>query len=170
VPLELDARPIRPEDQAACQTIDCGPEPYQQVLTDFLREKYWRGRPDDEHTIVAWATESEELVGFATWKIRTDVKLEGQAEERTVIDIPFFGLDRKFHGEVDHDGHKLAARLLATVEAVARRDERAGSETPMHLVVERDNERALRFWRGRGFQEVGQLTFPGVSYVRMLRP
>jgi ribosomal protein S18 acetylase RimI-like enzyme len=170
VPLELTARPIRPEDQEACQGFDCGPEPYQQVLTDFLREKYWRGRPADENTIVAWAVETEELVGFGTWKIRTDVRLQGEDREWTVIDIPFFGLDQKFHGEVDHDGHKLAGRLLATVEAVARRDDRVTTETPMHLVVEPDNERALRFWEGRGFQEVGRLTFPGANYIRMLRP
>jgi ribosomal protein S18 acetylase RimI-like enzyme len=170
VPYDLRARPIQPADEAVCRGIDCGAEPYQRVLTDFLRTKYWRGRPTEEHTIISFTVETDELVGYATWKVRTDVKLEGEDEERTVIDIPYFGLDTKFQGEVDHDGNKLAGRLLATVDAVARREANVTNETPMHLVVEPENVRAYRFWCGRGFRDVQRLEFPDVTYIRMLRP
>ena len=119
--------------------------------------------------MVAFTVETEELAGFGTWKIRRDVLLADQEEPASVIDVPFFGLDQRFHGEVDHEGRKLAGRLFATIEAVARMSPDVGDDMPMHLVCDVRNDRGLAFWRGRGFQDVEQLHFPEVSYIRMLR-
>jgi ribosomal protein S18 acetylase RimI-like enzyme len=119
--------------------------------------------------MLGFTRETAELVGYGTWKIRTDLQLQGENELRRVIDVPFFGLDTKFQGEVDHDGHKLAGRLFATLETVARANELVTEEMPMHLVVEEQNERAVQFWLGRGFQEVERRDYGSVQYIRMLR-
>jgi hypothetical protein len=129
---------------------------------------YWRGRPDTEQTIVSFSVETGELHGFGTWKIRSDLKRPGRADE-TVIDIPFFGVDHKFHGERDVAGHSLAGRLYATVEAIARRHPKATPEMLVHLVCDTRNGRGFAFWQSQGFKMDERLTFPTVSYWRMFR-
>ena len=151
-----------------CETFDCGPEPYQEEVSRFLRETYWRGnRPETEQTILTFA-DAGVLHGYGTWKIRSGLKRQGR-EDITVIDIPYFGVQLRFHGEKDSAGHSLAGRLYATVEAVARRHALATSEMLVHLVCDVRNEHGFAFWQKRGFKMDEQLDFPGVSYYRMFR-
>jgi hypothetical protein len=169
VPLSIHARPLTADDYTLCQSFDCGDETYQREVTHFLRETYWRGgRPKTEQTFVVVSDEGE-IVGYGTWKLRADLKVAGEAFERTVIDIPFFGLDRRFHGEVDLEGRKVAAVQFATLDALARRNPQVEEDTPMHLVVDVANERGQRFWVSRGFVEVERLDFGEVVYLRMIR-
>jgi hypothetical protein len=111
---------------------------------------------------------SDELYGYGTWKFR-DVKLADAQDPISVIDIPYFGVQHRFHGETDTDGRKLARRFYATVEEVARLHPDATDEMPMHLVCDVNNARAQAFWHGLGFIDVEPLQYDDVAYTRMMR-
>ncbi len=87
-----------------------------------------------------------------TWK--TGVPPPGWQSTRW-IRIPRFGIDRFYQGGLDDDGVKHADRLYAALEAAAR----AGPDTIhgmfVELFVQRENERAIRFWQRQGFQDIG---------------
>lgn len=167
-PLEISARPLEPGDRAVCEKFDCGSEPWQEEVNRFVREIYWRGnRPPTEQTILSF-TDARELHGFGTWKIRPDLKRLGQ-EPLTVIDIPYFGVQRQFHGARDSEGRSVAGRLYATIEAVARMHPLATPDMLVHLVCDVRNETGFRFWQRQGFRMAEQLDFGRVSYWRMFR-
>jgi GNAT superfamily N-acetyltransferase len=172
MPLNIVPRPIDvPGDRTLCATFDCGDDPPQAALNDFIRRKYWESgpRPPAERTLVAIVEETGDLYGFASYKVRSDLKLEGEEDFRTVIDIPIFAVDRRFHREVDGEGRRLSRRFFRTLEAVAYRDELASDEMEMHLVVEEENRQGRAFWDGIGFKLVETKTYPTVTYCRMLR-
>jgi hypothetical protein len=143
-------------------------------VSKFIREDVWKqGRPPEEETHLAFTEESGELVGFAVWKHRL-LKVEDAADGTTrdygtVIDIPSFGLDTRFKSEIDHDGGKLADRLYAYIEEVAREHGDSRDEMPIHLVVDDRNDRGHRFWLRLGFVQIGEVVLPHLTYRRMIR-
>lgn len=54
-------------------------------------------------------------------------------------------LVKRFQGETDLEGHKIAVVLFATLEANARLHDSVEEETPMHLVADVGNEKGQRF-------------------------
>jgi GNAT superfamily N-acetyltransferase len=92
-------------------------------------------------------------------------------EERQVIDLAWLALQPPFQGETDHDGFKLADRLYAYMEEVAREHPDSTEDMPVHLVCEIQNTRGLRFWQRMGFRQIGLVQVPdGPTYLRMVRP
>jgi GNAT superfamily N-acetyltransferase len=88
-----------------------------------------------------------------------------------VIDVAWLGVQAQFQSETDHDGNKLADRLYAYIEEVAREHSDTTEDMPVHLVCDERNGRGLRFWERNGFEEIGRVTPPpeDVTYVRMIR-
>lgn len=165
-PYNLGARLITPDDRDMCMGFDCGGEPWELEVRTFLRETIWRGgRPKSEETHLGLLMETGDLFGFATWKHRD---LDGYG---TVIDLAWLAVQTVFKSETDHDGNKLADRLYAYTEEVARESPSSTDEMPVHLVCDERNERGLRFWVRNGFDEIGRVTPPpgDVTYVRMIR-
>ena len=79
-------------------------------------------------------------------------------------------VNTQYKGEPDTDGNKLADRLFAYLEVVAREHEDSTDEMPLHLVCDSRNERGLRFWESQQFVEIGRIDVPGdMTYVRMVR-
>lgn len=150
----LDARRIRPEDRALCATFNCGDDEWHRDVSDFLTRKFWQpGRPQ-EATILAFVPGAESIFGFGCWK-HSHTELPQRAEPIPVIRIPYFGVDVRYQGARDAEGHSWAGRLYRTLEEDAKAHVASSPGMPIELFCESRNERGLRFWGARGFQVVG---------------
>lgn len=153
-------RLIEPADQAACQDFDCGDEPYEQAVNDFLHRRCWE--PDTkERTLVGCVVGSTEVFGFGAWRYAGTRWDEGKPppgwEETVLMRMSMFGVDRRFRGATDAAGTKLSERLYASVEADALAGDRSREGMFMELMCERENVHGLRFWRRMGYEDLGQV-------------
>ena len=87
------------------------------------------------------------------------------------IEIAWFGIDVRFQGQRDDDGHSLAGRLYSTVEGTARAHADSTADMPITLTCHIDNEQGLGFWDSRGFHviENAEMQIEDDVYYRMVR-
>jgi hypothetical protein len=167
-PIELDFRPLTPEDRTACEAFDCGPEPYQEQVSRFVRELVWAGRPKEEETIAAFVHGSGELYGFGSWK-PVQIQLADTDDAEPGIRIPYFGVDHHFHGRRNEAGERLADVLYATVEQRALSHPASSEGMPFELYCDEANIRGQHFWARNGYQDVGPAYHGDKRYRRMIR-
>lgn len=79
------------------------------------------------------------------------VEAEFTDGKRNVIRVPRFGLDQRFQGTSDDDGHKCADRLYAALEQDALGAAEGSAERFVELFCDSENERGVRFWGSQGF-------------------
>lgn len=163
--LQLTVRPLRCSDRAACEDFQCGGEPWQQEVAEYLHRKYWLpGRPRENVLLGEAADQTPWLFGFGAWKHQV---IELADETRIpVVRVGYFAVDERYQGAVDQDGHKLARRLYASVEATALAHADTAPGTPMELVCHAENERGQRFWRSLGFEYFGDAFGPYQRFIR----
>ncbi len=87
------------------------------------------------------------------------------------IQIAWFGVDLEYQGQVDDDGVRVADRIYASIEEVARRHPDSTDAMPFTLVCHVDNERGRRFWMSHGYTLIGdpKLRIEDDVYERMVR-
>src|SRR5688572_29771014 len=129
VGLTIEIRRLRDEDQEPCQGFDCGDQPHAVDVNDYIRRKRWlRGRAQ-EYGVIALSIPDGEMVGFGCWK-HTIREREGEGPE-SVIQMQYFGINRKFQGARLEDGAKCADVLYATLEKDATEHPESTSEMPI---------------------------------------
>lgn len=150
------------------EEFDCGDEPYEVAVANYLRRDYWE-RPDRRlRTVLAFDQESGGLFGFGAWRHESILWAAG-TPSRPAIRIQWFGVDRRFHGAEDGAGRKCAGLLYATVEADARNHEESNESMLLELFCDESNQRGLAFWERRGYQKVGTIETKTSRLARFLR-
>jgi ribosomal protein S18 acetylase RimI-like enzyme len=107
------------------------------------------------------------VVGFGCWK-HWERGEEG-AEPDPVIQIQYFGFDRRFHGACLSDGTKCADRLYATLEDDALNHPDTTPEMTIDLLCVTDNTHGVAFWDRQGFKILGELERGQNKYYWMRR-
>jgi ribosomal protein S18 acetylase RimI-like enzyme len=156
------------------QGFECGDEPWQREVSDWIKAPRGTGGAVDEvdegTRVWLYLGEGGELVGFGSlgtamqpWPGPDDPQLSAST-------IPVVGVDRKFWGQPPGPrDERYSARVLDDLitEARARRDERP----ILLLYVHVDNERASRLYERAGFVELNEIYTvkeTGRRYKRMV--
>jgi hypothetical protein len=167
-PIEIDVRPLTPEDRSACDSFDCGPEPYQQQVARFVKELLWSGRPKGEETVAAFVRGSGELFGFGSWK-HVQIQLADSESPQDGIRIPYFGVDQRFQGSRNAEGESVADVLYASLEQRALSHPQSTEGVPFELFCDEANIRGQHFWSRNGYEDVGPAYHGDKRYRRMVR-
>lgn len=115
--------------------------------------------------MIAFEKESGPVFGFGIWTYARIVFSDDPLPQ-TAIRIPWFGVDRRFHGATNGQGHSCAGMLYATLEADARDAPHSHEDMLIELFCDERNVRGLAFWRSRGFRDIG--TAEGSTRFRRL--
>jgi len=154
-------------DQDRCQVFDCGDEPHATDVNDYIRRKRWLpGRPI-EQGLIATTGDGQEMVGFGCWKHWK--RGEDEATPEPVIQIQYFGLDRRFHHATLPNGNKVADDLYATLEQDAAAHADSTREMPIDLLCAAENGPGIRFWQRQGFEVLGEIQGGPTTYYWMRR-
>jgi hypothetical protein len=152
--------------------LNCGEAEHQEHVAEYLKTWFWI---EKEHkrpqVLLALAANSQELMGYGAWEISEAAVERSSGEQVKVekINVPWFGFDSRFHGEIDTTGAKCAARFYSSLEAVAVESVSGDGPILVELEVHEANVRGQAFWKRRGFSHVRDVVLPSATYHQMTR-
>jgi ribosomal protein S18 acetylase RimI-like enzyme len=109
--------------------------------------------------------ETDEIVGYATWRIRK-IRLPPSNKQHQVIELHYIGVIPAYQGKETTGGESVASQIFATAEAAARADPKAKKKPHIQTVLEVEvgNEHARDVYTKRwDFEFLGYRTAPGTD-------
>ncbi len=140
------------------QAFDCGAEPWQREVSDWIKAPRGAGGALDQllqpgSQVWLYAAEQGSLVGFGSLAIGSQRWPRPKDPPIETSVIPVLGVDQRFWGQpAGPPEDRYSARILDDLiaEASAHRDARP----ILVLYVSLDNARGITFYERAGFQEL----------------
>ena len=166
--------PFAPELLSKVQAFDCGDEPWEREVSDWIKRPPGQDGAVDAlargMTVWLYVSEAGELIGFGSldraeqrWPTSKDPKIPASI-------IPWVAVDRHFWGQPPGPPEeRYAAQILG--DLVARATQTRDERPILVLYVHVNNTRAVAFYLRSGFQELQKpYTDPktGWQYKRMV--
>jgi ribosomal protein S18 acetylase RimI-like enzyme len=157
MPSNLLRIPFTEDLLAKVQGFDCGEEPWQREVSDWIKAPLGSGGALDElgqgARVWLYVTQAGELVGFGSLAATMQRWPRSKDPQVPASVIPMLGVDRRFWGQPPRPPEeRYSAQLLDDLLAEAKRESK---ERPiLILYVHIDNVRGIRFYERAGFVEL----------------
>ncbi|HEX3149200.1 MAG TPA: GNAT family N-acetyltransferase [Gemmataceae bacterium] len=158
---QLAKHPFTAADWADVQNFDCGDEPFEQEVADWLMGPAEEGVESALNSIADERRESrvwlyklgDQLVGFGALA-KTEWRWPGKNKDPKLplSIIIWVGIQKEFRGQPPgpREG-RYAAQILDDLVAEAEAD--AWTHPVLGLFVHKDNKRAIKFYKDAGFSD-----------------
>jgi ribosomal protein S18 acetylase RimI-like enzyme len=137
--------------------VDCGDEPWEREVSDWIKAPHGAGGALDElqqgNRVWLYVNEGNEIVGFGSLGTTMQRWPRSKDPQIVVSSIPMLGVDRTFWGQPPGPVEdRYSTRILADLIAEARKHQ---DERPiLILFVHIENPRAIRYYERAGFTEL----------------
>jgi ribosomal protein S18 acetylase RimI-like enzyme len=139
------------------QAFDCGDEPWEREVSDWIKAPRGGGGALDEleHGATVWlyVTDDGELVGFGSLAAAVQRWPRSKDPQVPASVIPMLGVDRKFWGQPPGaPEERFSARLL--VDLIAEAQTHRAERPILVLYVSIENARGIKYYERAGFAEL----------------
>src|SRR5262245_42150133 len=154
---DLTKIPFTEELLPKVQGFDCGDEPWEREVSDWIKTPRGQGGALDElqqgNHVWLYVNEADEVVGFGSLGAAMQRWPRSKDPPLLVSSIPMLGVARQFWGQPPGPSEdRYSTRILADLIAEARQYQ---DERPiLILFVHIENVRAVRYYERAGFTEL----------------